>query len=310
MVPILVGPTGIGKTYLSTLIARKLPVEIISADSRQLYRFLDIGTAKPDKNVLVAIRHHFVDFLRPDEYFSAGQFSRLARRRITEIVKRQKVPLVVGGSGLYVRALVDGLVNIEIRDEKIRRALRKRLLNEGVEKLHEELKKVDPVLADRLELNDKQRILRGLEVYLVTGDKLSELQKQQEQAADIYPLFYGLRTDRKLLYERINKRVEEMFEKGLLAEVIKLKKMGYSSKLNAMRTVGYREIFEYLNENYPYEEMVSRIKQNSRRYAKRQMTWFRRDERINWIDVDSNTDFQNLADEIIEDYWKHTPNYE
>jgi len=310
VVPILVGPTGIGKTYLSTLIARKLPVEIISADSRQLYRFLDIGTAKPDKNVLVAIRHHFVDFLRPDEYFSAGQFSRLARRRITEIVKRQKVPLVVGGSGLYVRALVDGLVNIEIRDEKIRRALRKRLLNEGVEKLHEELKKVDPVLADRLELNDKQRILRGLEVYLVTGDKLSELQKQQEQAADIYPLFYGLRTDRKLLYERINKRVEEMFEKGLLAEVIKLKKMGYSSKLNAMRTVGYREIFEYLNENYPYEEMVSRIKQNSRRYAKRQMTWFRRDERINWIDVDSNTDFQNLADEIIEDYWKHTPNYE
>jgi len=310
VVPILVGPTGIGKTYLSTLIARKLPVEIISADSRQLYRFLDIGTAKPDKNVLVAIRHHFVDFLRPDEYFSAGQFSRLARRRITEIVKRQKVPLVVGGSGLYVRALVDGLVNIEIRDEKIRRALRKRLLNEGVEKLHEELKKVDPVLADRLELNDKQRILRGLEVYLVTGDKLSELQKQQEQAAEFYPLFYGLRTDRKLLYERINKRVEEMFEKGLLAEVIKLKKMGYSSKLNAMRTVGYREIFEYLNENYPYEEMVSRIKQNSRRYAKRQMTWFRRDERINWIDVDSNTDFQNLADEIIEDYWKHTPNYE
>ncbi len=309
MVPILVGPTGIGKTYLSTLIARKLPVEIISADSRQLYRFLDIGTAKPDKNVLVAIRHHFVDFLRPDEYFSAGQFSRLARMRITEIVKRQRVPLVVGGSGLYVRALVDGLVNIEIRDDKIRRALRKRLLNEGVEKLYAELQKVDPVLAERLELNDKQRILRGLEVYLVTGDRLSELQKQQEQAADIFPLLYGLRTDRKLLYERINQRVEEMLEKGLLAEVVKLKKMGYSPKLNAMRTVGYREIFEYLNENYPYEEMVSRIQQNSRRYAKRQMTWFRRDERINWIDVDSNTDFQNLAEQIIEDYWKHTTNY-
>ena len=199
MIPviIIVGPTGIGKTYLSTKIAELTDVEIVSADSRQIYRSLDIGTAKPGPDILEAIPHHLINFLRPDEYFSAGMFSQVGRRIISQIIERNNIALVVGGSGLYVRALVDGLHNIDIRDEKIRQSLRKRIINEGSEKLYGELRQLDPKLAEKIAPNDKQRILRGLEVYLKTGKKMSELQEAETKKADFVPLMFGLNANRE-----------------------------------------------------------------------------------------------------------------
>lgn len=303
LVPFIVGPTAIGKTYLSVLVAQKLPVEIISADSRQIYKYLDIGTAKPPNNILESIPHHLINFLRPDEYFSAGKFSKAGRLIVDQIFNREKIPLVVGGSGLYIQALTEGFFDLDIRDDKIRQSLRKRLLIEGVSKLYEELKQHDPQLADKIESNDTQRILRGLEVYLSCGKKLSVLQEEPSISANFDPVIYGLKCDRKLLYERINHRVDEMIEDGLLIEVVNLKKKGYSNNLNSLNTVGYKEAIEYLDNKISYDEMIERIKQNTRRYSKRQMTWFNKNKLINWYSIEKETDFQTLAENLVEDYW-------
>ncbi len=299
---LIVGPTGIGKTYLSTKIADLLDVEIVSADSRQIYRTLDIGTAKPGPEILEAIPHHLINFLRPDEYFSAGMFSQIGRRIIDQIHARDKVTLVVGGSGLYIRALIDGLHNIDIRDEKIRQSLRKRIITEGTDKLYQELEQIDPKLAEKIDVNDKQRILRGLEVFLNTGKKMSELQEAETKSANFVPLMFGLNASRAYLYSRINQRVEDMLDQGFLAEVANLKLSGLSKKLNSLNTVGYKEVFEYLDDNISYDDMIELMKRNSRRYAKRQLTWFRKDERIKWLTISENTDFTELANEIVKDY--------
>lgn len=298
----IVGPTGIGKTYLSTLIAQQLDTEIVSADSRQIYRNLDIGTAKPDAEILRTIPHHLINFLRPDEYFSAGMFSQVGRRIIDQIQKRGKVALVVGGSGLYIHALIDGLHSIDIRDEKIRQSLRKRIINEGTVKLYQELQQIDPRLSEKIDPNDKQRILRGLEVYLKTGKKLSELQEAETRKADFLPLMYGLDTNRVYLYQRINQRVEKMLENGFLAEVANLRLGGYTKDLNSLNTVGYKEVFEYLEDRISFDEMIELIKRNSRRYAKRQLTWFRKDKRIKWINITEETDLSKVALEIVDEY--------
>ena len=299
---LIVGPTGIGKTYLSTKIAENLNVEIVSADSRQIYRRLDIGTAKPERDILEAIPHHLINFLRPDEYFSAGMFSQVGRRTINQIQNRGNVALVVGGSGLYVRALVDGLHNLDIRDEKIRHSLRKRIINEGIDKLYQELQRIDPKLTEKIEPNDKQRILRGLEVYLKTGKKMSQLQEAETKKADFIPVMYGLNAEREYLYKRINQRVDGMLDKGLLAEAANLRASGFSKDLNSLNTVGYKEVFEYIDDNMSYDEMIELIKRNSRRYAKRQLTWFRKDERIKWINITENIDYSKVALEIVNEY--------
>ena len=258
--------------------------------------------AKPDPEILEAIPHHLINFLRPDEYFSAGMFSQVGRRIIEQIHARNNTALVVGGSGLYVRALIDGLHNIDIRDEKIRHSLRKRIINEGIDKLYQELKIIDPKLVKKIEPNDKQRILRGLEVYLKTGKKMSDLQEAETQKADFIPIMYGLNAERSYLYERINQRVDDMLEQGFLAEAANLKIGGYSKELNSLNTVGYKEIFEYLDDRISYDEMIELIKRNSRRYAKRQLTWFRKDERIKWLTINENTDYSQVALEIIKEY--------
>ncbi len=304
VVPFIVGPTSVGKTYLSVLIAQKLPVEIISADSRQIYKYLNIGTAKPSRKVLDSIPHHLIDFLRPDEFFSAGKYSKAGRKIIDQIFDKEKIPLVVGGSGLYIKALIEGFFDLDIRDEKIRQSLRKRLIKEGTEKLYQELKQHDPGLAEKIQSNDTQRILRGLEVYLASGKKLSLLQEEPSVPANFYPVIYGLNCDRKLLYERINQRVEEMIEDGLLVEIVNLKKKGYSNNLNSLNTVGYKEAFDYVDNKISYEIMIEKIKQNTRRYSKRQMTWFGKNKLINWYNIDKHSDFQLLADNIVEDYWR------
>jgi len=299
IVPFIVGPTAIGKTRISAEIAARLNVEIVSADSRQIYRQLDIGTSKPPKELLQKVPHHLINFLRPDETTSAGMYSKIARKVIGQIVQRGNIPLVVGGSGLYIRALIDGLHSVDVRDDKIRISLRKRLLKEGVGKLYDELKQIDPALAKKIKPADKQRIIRGLEVYLSTGKRLSELQEQGAKPADFEPLMFGLRAEREWLYHVIDNRVLKMFEQGLLAEVANLKLAGYTRELNAINTVGYREIFIYLENNIYYDDMIAMIQRNTRNYAKRQMTWFRREKRITWFNISETTDFSKLADEII-----------
>jgi tRNA dimethylallyltransferase len=298
-VPFFVGPTGIGKTEISIQIAKNLPVEIISADSRQIYRLLNIGTAKPSPETLLRIPHHFIDYLSPDQYFSAGMYGREARKKITQLFENKIIPLVVGGSGFYIQALIDGLSEIDGTDQTVRLELHQRLENEGVERLHKELESVDPDLAKNIKIKDWQRVLRGLEVYYVSGIPLSRLQLQKPIPADFNPVLIGLEANRDFLYNKINNRVDEMIKVGLIDEVRQLKEMGFSEKNNALNTVGYKEVFEYLDNNLQFDEMVEKIKINSRRYAKRQLTWFRKDSRIKWVKIDDFEKMQDVVDQII-----------
>ncbi len=304
VVPFLVGPTGIGKTNLSILLAKKLPIEIISADSRQVYRYLDIGTAKPTQQILTKIPHHFINYLSLEKDFSAGKFGRAARRVIKQIFNRGLVPLVVGGSGFYIQALIDGLSDIMIRDERIRHELKDRVIKEGIDKLYQELQDIDPDLAKKLQKKDKQRIVRGLEVYYASGHRLSELQTIKAEKSDFMPFMIGLTAERQYLYSMINHRVDRMMENGLIEEVASLKANSFSREINALNTVGYKEVFEYLDKKINYETMILEIKKNSRNYAKRQLTWFKKDMRISWIFIDEESDLEKISDTIIERFYK------
>jgi len=293
---IIVGPTAVGKTGISLRIADRLGnVEIISADSRQVYKYMDIGTAKPTKEELSGVRHYFIDIKLPDEYYSAGKFGREARIKIKEVKASGKVPIVVGGSGLYIRALVDGFFEKQIYDQAVKKKLKELITRDGVQPLYEKLQKVDPISAEKIHPNDGHRIVRALEVYELTGQPLSEFQKLNSEKASFHPVFIGLNRERKHLYQIIENRVDLMIERGLIDEVKELKKMGYDDHLNSMQTVGYREVFDFLNDKIDYHEMIRLIKQRSRNYAKRQLTWFRKDDRIHWI----NLDFIKNEDEVI-----------
>ena len=300
LVPVLVGPTGIGKTAVSVHLANKIPAEIVSADSRQLYRFLNIGTAKPSKKVLKAIPHYFIDLLSPEDYFSAGMYGRMAREVIDQLLTVGKIPLVVGGSGFYIRALIDGLSEIRVKDDTLRKKLENHLNQFGVGQLYQELNQIDPELAKSISQTDKQRILRGLEVYYATGNRLSELQTTNAVPAGFIPLQIGLSASREYLYHRINERVDNMIADGLVDEVISLRKKGLSPVNNALNTVGYKEVFEYLEGKIDSNTMINEIKKNTRRYAKRQMTWFRKEERIHWFDIDDINELDQIAKKIIQ----------
>jgi tRNA dimethylallyltransferase len=298
-VPIILGPTGIGKTEISLQLAKHLPIEIISADSRQIYKFMDIGTAKPSPHVLKKIRHHFIDHLSPADFYSAGMFGREARQVVKQLFRENKMPVVVGGSGFYIQALIDGLSDIESSNPEVREVLRKKMETSGLATLYEELKSVDPDLAVSINMQDKQRILRGLEVYYSTGIPLSRLQLQKPIPADFQSILIGITADRQLLYQRINNRVDKMISNGLVEEVKKLRMNGFNKENNALNTVGYKEVFDYLDGIYDRDKMIEKIKINSRRYAKRQMTWFRRDDRIIWFNKDEKSHKEDLANRIL-----------
>jgi len=297
---LIVGPTAVGKTSLSLLLARRLKnVEIISADSRQVYKFMDIGTAKPTPDQLAAVPHHFIDIKFPDEYYSSGQFGREARQRIDRLFRQQKTPVVVGGSGLYIRALVDGFFEKPVYDPHIKAQLKRELHNRGAAWLHDQLKQIDPMLAERIHPNDGHRIVRALEVFKITGKPLSSFQQQQSQQANFIPVFVGLNRKRERLYQLIEQRVDQMIRQGLIDEVRQLQQRGYHAQLNSMQTVGYREVYEYLAGKISFDEMVRLIKQYSRNYAKRQLTWFRKDQRITWFDVDEFDNPIELSKKIV-----------
>jgi len=298
----IVGPTASGKTALSIIIAEKLSGEILSADSRQVYKYLDIGTAKPSSEDLQRVPHHFIDILNPDQDYNASEYGQQARILISEFIKKNKQPILTGGSGLYIRAVIDGFFegpgkNTEIRDQLEEEA--KRL---GIYPLFEKLKKVDPVSAAKMDATKVRRVIRALEVYYTTGKPISELHQVQNTKPDFEVMQFGIEWERQALYRRIEQRVDEMMANGLVEEVRRLIAKGYSPSINALNTVGYKEAFDFVNEKIPQDEMIRLIKQNTRRFAKRQLTWFRADKRIKWIPVNETSDWNEIADKIIKEF--------
>lgn len=295
---VLVGPTASGKTTVALTLARVLDGEIISADSRQVYKFLDIGTAKPNLEERALAKHYFVDELTPDREFSAGRFGVRGREIIKEIFHRGKTPLVVGGSGLYVTSLIDGLFEGPGADHEFRAALEARVAAGDIASLIDELRKIDPVTAEKLDPTKPRRVIRALEVYHLTGTPISRHHETQQPVVDITPVFFGLAWDRATLYRRVEERCDQMITAGLLGEVEQLETLGYGSSLNALKTVGYAEAFSYRRGEISYREFVNLFKQNSRRYAKRQLTWFRRDPRIHWIRLGEEADLHGAGEKI------------
>ena len=282
---VIAGPTASGKTALSIELAKKINGEIISSDSMQIYKDMDIGTAKVTEEEMQGIKHYLVDFVSPEKRYSVSDFKKDAEKAIEEILSKGKVPIIVGGTGLYIDSLVYG---IEYQDMVFDESYRNELMEiasteEGLKRLYEEAKQIDPEAIKTISENDKKRILRILEIYKATGKNKTEneiLSRQNEVKYD-YKVFV-LSMDREILYNRINLRVDKMFEAGLLDEV-KTLLTKYEKYATAMQAIGYKEVVEYLNNEISYDEMVDKIKQGSRNYAKRQLTWFRKNKNAIWL---------------------------
>jgi tRNA dimethylallyltransferase len=294
---ILVGPTGVGKTAVSIELGKQLPAqaEIVSADSRQIYLHMDIGTAKPTLAERAEVLHHFIDIREPYEVYSAGQFGEEARAEIWEIFFFKHWPLVVGGSGLYLRALLEGFFAPKVSNREIQEQLKQRAETEGSWKLHAELAKLDPASAAQLHPNDAHRIVRALEIYYAGGKPASVLRRYPNDPAEFIYRVIGLDMPRPALYERLNQRLEKMLAEGLVEECQNLLQMGYSPKFNALQTVGYKEVFQHLRGEISYSEMVELIKQHTRNYAKRQMTWFRKMNGVEWFDIRAEDSPERIA---------------
>ncbi len=281
---VIVGPTAVGKSGFALSVAEMLDTEIISADSMQIYRGMSIGVATPPSHDLARVRHHFIGAIEPGETFSAADFARTALAVVHELNARGRIPVVVGGSGLYVRALVDGLFPGPPADKRVRRRLRDIAAAEGEQYLHERLQHVDPASATNIHPHDLRRIVRALEVFELTGTPISELHKiHREVKPDLDVTFIGLERVRQDLYRRIDERVEQMFERGLVREVADLLERGYGSEIDRIRPLGYPEVKAYLLGEIDLDRTKYLIQRNSRRYAKRQYTWFKTDPRIRWF---------------------------
>lgn len=285
---VIVGPTAVGKTDVSIEAAARLGGEIVSCDSMQVYRYMDIGTAKPGPSERARVPHHLIDVVDPDEAFNVARFQELAQAAIDDIAARGKIPFLVGGTGLYVRAVVDGfLFPWEGASPELRRKLEDEAAAQGVPALHARLAEVDPAAARRIHPNDARRIIRALEVYATTGRPISEMWRRAGEGKMRVDrlVMLGLVREREVLYERIERRCDAMVRQGLVEETRCLLERGYECALTARQALGYKEIVEHLRGRCSLEEAVEAIKRNTRRYAKRQLTWFRADPRIEWIDM-------------------------
>ena len=298
---VIVGPTCSGKTSLAINLALKLQTEVISADSRQIYKHLTIGTAKPDKQDLEKVKHHFIDQLNPEVDFNASIFENESLQIIKSLHRQNKVPIIAGGSGLYIKALVDGIFDTVDTDDEYRAELLK-LKNEfGNEHLYDLLKEVDPKSADTMLPQNWKRVMRALEVHKSAGKPIWEVQSDHKRKVEINFLQFGLNWNREILYENIELRVDSMIEKGLVEEVKSIIS-NYNSSLNSLNTVGYKEIIECLENKISLERAVELIKRNTRRYAKRQMTWFRKDDRIKWFNINSSDDLKEIENSIFKQF--------
>ena len=303
---VILGPTASGKTALSLRLAELLPSQIISADSRQIYKTLDIGTAKPSQEYLSKISHHLVDFLEPWEDYNASQFEKDALKIISELHKQNIIPIVAGGSGLYIRALIDGIFDSVDTDSDYRELLENLRIEMGNEFLYNKLKEVDPVSAEKLLPQNYKRVIRALEVLNISGEPIWKHQNEYEREVDLDFFRYGLNWKRDILYDHINRRVDEMISAGFIDEVINLLNMGYDLSYNSMNTVGYKEIIHYLDGKISLTAAIELIKKATRNYAKRQMTWFRKDKRIKWFDMNSFDEINYIRDTILKDITKNT----
>ena len=296
---VICGPTASGKTALSIELAKQINGEIVSADSMQIYKDMDIGTAKPTQEEMQGIKHYLMDFVSPDERYSVADYKQDAKKAIREILKKGKVPIIVGGTGLYVDSLIYEIEypNIEF-DEKYREKLEKKVEENGLEELYEKAKEIDIEAIKKISKNDKKRILRILEIYHATGKNKTEqeIESRKNEVEFDYKV-YALNWDREKLYERINKRVDIMLEQGLIEEVKNVYEK-YNEFPTAMQGLGYKEVVEYLENKMSKEEMIEKIKQETRRYAKRQMTWFRKNKQTIWLNAED--EIQNNIEIILE----------
>lgn len=298
---ILAGPTAVGKTSISVGLAKRLNGEIVSADSMQIYKYMNIGSAKIKKEDMEGVPHHLIDIISPDENFSAAQYKRYAEMAIDSIVSRRNFPMLVGGTGLYINSLIYNYNFTKAdKNEEYRAYLEKLAEDRGKEFVHSMLKDVDIESYNRLYPNDLKRVIRALEVYNLTGKTISEFTQNEDIYNIPYKIYYFvLNMDRAKLYERIDTRVDNMIKNGLIEEVIKLKESGYNSNMQSMKGIGYKEILFYLDGRISLGKAVDMIKQGSRNYAKRQITWFKKDKRALWIGKDKFNNDEEIVEYII-----------
>lgn len=297
---VVVGPTAAGKTALGIKLAEHFNGEVVSADSMQVYKNMPIASAAVTKEEMGDIPHHLVGILEPTEKFSVAEFIKLAEKAISDIAIKGKLPIIVGGTGLYIDSLINGIDFLQEDCSKVREQLEKRAEQKGIESLFDELKSIDPKTAEKLHLNDKKRIIRALEVYYIHNKTMSELNLESKKNGTKYePVFIGITYEnRELLYDRINCRVDIMLENGLIDEA----KAAYESSFSktAVQAIGHKELFPYFKGGKTLQEALETLKQETRRYAKRQLTWFRRNENINWIYADKTDNAAKEAIKIIE----------
>jgi tRNA dimethylallyltransferase len=297
---IISGPTGVGKTEAAIAAAEPLGGEIVSADAMQVYKHMDIGTAKPTQEQQQRVRHHLIDVVDPDEAFSAARFKEMAEATIRDLHQKGCPVFVVGGTGLYIKALTRGLFPVEGQDDAIREKLREEVETSGLEALYQRLRKVDPEAGERIHPNDTYRIIRALEVHQATGQPISRHQRNHSfQAAGYRTLFIGLTLERPVLYDRIDKRVDLMLAAGFLEEVRGLLDQGYPSTLKSMRSIGYRHVADYLEGRVIWDETVRLFKRDTRHYAKRQVTWFKADPDVAWMEPDQIDVMRSKIDSFL-----------
>ncbi|MGA1795707.1 MAG: tRNA (adenosine(37)-N6)-dimethylallyltransferase MiaA [bacterium] len=292
---VIAGPTATGKSRLALHCARQWCAEIVSADSRQIYRHMDIGTGKPTPEEQALVPHHMIDIVEPDQTYSAGEYGRSARSVIDALHKNGTLPILVGGTGLYIRAVIDGLAPSPPSDPRIKGDLLRRVENEGIHTLHRELMEVDPRTAERLHPNDRQRILRAIEVFRITGRRLSDFHQDTPEGPGYRTVFFVLSRPRPELYELIDTRIDGMFAQGLIEEVQYLIERGYTPDHPGMQSIGYSRLYAHLTGRISLAEARFAMKQDTQRYAKRQMTWFRKETRAHWLDIPAQGDVLDMV---------------
>jgi tRNA dimethylallyltransferase len=295
----LIGPTAIGKTAIAVTLAKKISAEIISCDSMQVYKGMDIITSKPSVSLRKKIPHHLIDIVSPKSEYNVSRYRREALQKIKQVIKRGKTPLFVGGTGLYMSVLIDGIFKMKSQNKTIRQRLYREAERRGSQYLFERLQRIDPEAATKIHPHDTKRIIRALEVFAVTGKPISKLQEQRKGLTDEFQIkIFCLNMEREKLYQRITERLEKMFAKGSLGEVKRLLKLKLSK--TASCAIGIKELKGYYGGLYDLEEAKRLMERNTRLYAKRQLTWFRKDKRINWINISDKESHKEVAQKI----WK------
>lgn len=299
---VICGPTGVGKTSAAIEVAGEFNGEIINADSMQIYKYMDIGTAKPTPDEQARVKHHMIDIVYPDESFDAAMYAKMARETIMKLDRQDTVSFVAGGTGFYIKALLYGLFIGPAKgvDVNIRERLKAEAAVHGAAFLHTQLSKCDPIAAENIHHNDTYRIIRALEIYEMTGKSISEYHEEHRFADEPFKvLTIGLDINREILYDRINSRVDAMIDAGFVDEVKGLLDKGYSENLKSMQSIGYRHITDYINGRLSWDEALSTLKRDTRRYAKRQLTWFKADLRIAWIKPEQLEDIIRLIKKFL-----------